>query len=126
MREDAAGRRHFVQQRPVARVRQRDAQKVEQRVRVGAVDLDLFGEPKLWLEALARPDVLEAQVDLVAVQVLLVAELIARAANDHEVGKHGRQLVQLQVRLARRVAVRRHVHNQHRLEGKKKRKSTTS
>lgn len=59
----------------------------------------------------------QAQVDLFAVQVLLVTKLVARAADDDQIRVLLGQFVHLGVRLRGRIAVRRDVHEQDHLTG---------
>jgi len=50
----------------------------------GTVDIELFGEVKVWDKTVARPHVFEAIEDLTVVAVLLMTELVAWKSKDCE------------------------------------------
>jgi len=64
--------------------RQRKAKELEDVVRAGTVHLELLRQRELGDVAVARPARPEAAVDLLLVEILLRAELVARARDDRE------------------------------------------
>lgn len=99
----------------VTGLRQLLLEEHKQRVGVHTVHFQLLQKLEIWLEAISRTDVLQGQQNFIILGVLLMSELVAGSAQDHEplISVAAVELVHLGVIPDCCTSKRRHIFNKH-------------